>query len=626
MNKLGFYVENTTVQFLREAFAKVKPPVLLIHVGDRGLLRDIRNTLSPDTFVIGRMFVDLPQQTAWLTGGDPEGAGRTLAENVINHDFQLAKEKGANGRLLIDAWMSLNEPVRGPASFLDWKPDAETLARYDALDRFQVAFLERMRSDGLEGVAFNFAAGNFVAKDQVVAHFPRSLAAYTYLGFHEYGWPTLMSKAETATAALLYRTLLEGIRERHGNKHKVIITEAGLARMYRHSNDPAGDVGWLYPGEAISETQYWESLQWYNAQMTVDDYLMGACLYQVGHSGLWETFRHLGKDNDQKPILLIDKIATLRESSTPSPTPLPTPTSSDPQTDLRARVAAVQAAMRTAAGQADAFTGDLQKARAALAAAGQTAAPGPTAQEVRGLLDRLLGLETALNDPSPGTNVDAAQVRNQISALRQQVTILLATVQGLDALRANIASAQGRLASLEGRRAEAAKAKQAVAQVLVQANNLETETGGGVESVAIEREFEATTLQDVREEMDRLATKVAPKRPLSDIRRIIIHHTATPADVTPAQLARRQIRRGRTGIAYHYLIAGNGMTYQTQGLEARVNQSRLAAVDADGVAVALAGDFDLAAPTEAQMNAAADLLAGLLQDLGLSVERDLRTQ
>ena len=50
------------VQFLRDAFTKVKPPVLLVHAQDRGLLREIRNTLSPDTFVIGRIFVDLPQQ------------------------------------------------------------------------------------------------------------------------------------------------------------------------------------------------------------------------------------------------------------------------------------------------------------------------------------------------------------------------------------------------------------------------------------------------------------------------------------------------------------------------------------------------------------------------------------
>ncbi len=95
MNKLGFYIENTTVQHLRDALAKVKPPVILIHAGDRGLLREIRSDLSPDSFVIGRIFVDPPQQDAWLTGGDPEGAGRAFADRISQYDFQLAKERGA---------------------------------------------------------------------------------------------------------------------------------------------------------------------------------------------------------------------------------------------------------------------------------------------------------------------------------------------------------------------------------------------------------------------------------------------------------------------------------------------------------------------------------------------------
>ena len=144
MNKLGFYVENTTVQYLRDALRKVLPPTVLIHAVDRGLLREIRAGLSPNTFMIGRLFVDQSQQTAWLDSGDPAAAGRAFAEQIINYDFSLAKERGQNGRLLIDAWMSLNEPVRGPASFPDGKPDAETRRRLDALDKFQEAFYLRL--------------------------------------------------------------------------------------------------------------------------------------------------------------------------------------------------------------------------------------------------------------------------------------------------------------------------------------------------------------------------------------------------------------------------------------------------------------------------------------------------
>ncbi len=287
------------------------------------------------------MYVTPAEQSAWLTGGDPEGAGRAFAERIINYDFQLAKEKGTNGRLLVDAWMSLNEPVRGPASFPDGNPDAETLARYDALDRFQAAFLERLRAEGLEGVAFNFAAGNFTRKNDIVQYFPRTLAAYTYLGLHEYGWPNLMPRADTSSSALTYRTVMEGIRERYGNRHKLIITEAGLARMYRYPNDPAGDVGWLYGGETISEDQYWQSLAWYNNQMLQDDYVMGASLYQVGHGGRWETFRHLGVNNQGQPILLMDKIATLNSTAAPPPPPAePPPTPVPPPGDERAKLLA----------------------------------------------------------------------------------------------------------------------------------------------------------------------------------------------------------------------------------------------------------------------------------------------
>ena len=72
MNKLGFYIENSTVPFIREALALIKPPVILFHAGDRGLLREIRTSLSPDSFIIGRLFVTLDEQVRWLDANDPE--------------------------------------------------------------------------------------------------------------------------------------------------------------------------------------------------------------------------------------------------------------------------------------------------------------------------------------------------------------------------------------------------------------------------------------------------------------------------------------------------------------------------------------------------------------------------
>ena len=68
---------------------------MLIHAGDRTLLQQIRSELSPDTFVIGRLFVSLAEQTAWLTGSDPDGAGTAFADRIINYDFQLPSSEEA---------------------------------------------------------------------------------------------------------------------------------------------------------------------------------------------------------------------------------------------------------------------------------------------------------------------------------------------------------------------------------------------------------------------------------------------------------------------------------------------------------------------------------------------------
>ena len=100
---------------------------------------------------------------------------------------------------------------------------------------------------------------------------------------------------------------MAGIRPRYSDRQRAIITEAGLARMYKYPDSPAGDVGWLYPADPISQESYWNSLNWYNGEMVRDDYALGCCLYQVGESGQWISFRHLGKDNSQQPLTIIPR-------------------------------------------------------------------------------------------------------------------------------------------------------------------------------------------------------------------------------------------------------------------------------------------------------------------------------
>ncbi|MFZ1265878.1 MAG: N-acetylmuramoyl-L-alanine amidase, partial [Anaerolineae bacterium] len=324
MNKLGFYIENSTVPFIREALALIKPPVILFHAGDRGLLREIRTSLSPDSFIIGRLFVTLDEQVRWLDANDPEGAGAAYADRILEYDFGYATER-VNGRLLINAWMGPNETLPGPASFrnyqlgtpLDRYPEFAEFyqRRSQALDRFQAAFRMRLQTAAIEAVAFNFGAGNYTDASHYLDWFPRTLETYRYLGFHEYGWPALMPRADTSSAALLYRGAMRGICQRYNNRHTAIITEAGLARMYKIGD--GGDVGWLYSPDSVTQDSYWESLDWYNDQLCRDTYALGACLFQVGHAGRWETFRHLGVDNQQRPITLSNRIATLKDRQAP---------------------------------------------------------------------------------------------------------------------------------------------------------------------------------------------------------------------------------------------------------------------------------------------------------------------
>jgi len=314
-NKLGFYLHLSLDQHgLWEAIRRVQPPVILIHAdtANKMLLQEIRRFRAPDAFVIGRFYKDNHTQRQMLDSADPAAQGRALADEILHYDFGLATARGENGRLLIDAWMSLNEAVPGPALAHFQERPAETARLLRNYDQFQVAFREHLHAAGVEAVAFNFAAGNFTEPAHYLEHFPATLQSYTYLGFHEYGWPTLYPAAGSATGAGLYRRCLDGIRARYGDRHRVIITEAGLTRMFQ--NPQWGDVGWLNTDAPLSEDEYWASLAWYNEQMVQDDYVLGACLYEVGHHGQWESFRHLGRDHQGRDLHLIDRIAALRDA------------------------------------------------------------------------------------------------------------------------------------------------------------------------------------------------------------------------------------------------------------------------------------------------------------------------
>lgn len=340
MNKLGFYLEVGNVDGLHTTLRDVRPPVILMHSNNlnKDLLELNRRPQGPNAFVIGRWYLTNQEQDQLLDHGDPAANGRQLAATIINHDpfFKPATKVGANGRRLIDAWMSLNEAIAGPASGSFAEHPAQLEQRLRRYDRFQVAFRERLQEAGIEAIAFNFAAGNFRTAAHYLDYFPETLATYHYLGFHEYGWPHLNPQnpdaryGPTKSGAGLYRTCMDGIRQHYGDRHSVIITELGLTKEYRDHHafdrDPRdaglGDLGWLNHTQTLDEAFYFDSLQWYNALINQDDYVLGACLYEVGHSGRFAGHRHLGKDNQGQPLTIMPRIQGLHQPAAPAPSGL----------------------------------------------------------------------------------------------------------------------------------------------------------------------------------------------------------------------------------------------------------------------------------------------------------------
>ena len=113
-------------------------------------------------------------------------------------------------------------------------------------------------------------------------------------------------------------------------------------------------------------------------------------------------------------------------------------------------------------------------------------------------------------------------------------------------------------------------------------------------------------------------------RLLSDITRLVIHHSAAPGDRSPEAIARYHIeadparkKEAWAGIGYHYYIIANGTTYQTQRLT--TVSAHALGKNASAAGICFAGDFTQTTPTPAQIAAGRTLLKQLLADLNLKI-------
>ncbi|RME51066.1 MAG: hypothetical protein D6796_01735, partial [Caldilineae bacterium] len=323
-HKFGFHINGPRRKAFDAVF-RLRPRIVKTLDFSVEMMKRIRREI-PDVFLIGRLVLD-PQDFGQLEDGNQpmktriwraRKKGIQMAERILREEVN---RHHVNGEPIFSAWESLNEIF--PESV-----DDDTQKVYD---EYQLAFGRKMQAAGFEPIGMNFATGNFRG-EQWVRNFPCTLETYKYLGFHEYDWPTMdrlhkigLSEPETPKnladrvpfvgegrgndgmwLCLRYRRILyEGVRQKYGDRHVVIITECGMTQGVQGGEDigPWAKVNTLPPGlpdarhpVPIPVEKYWKSLLWYNSELMKDDYVMGACLFVTGAAGKpeWETFEHLG--------------------------------------------------------------------------------------------------------------------------------------------------------------------------------------------------------------------------------------------------------------------------------------------------------------------------------------------
>lgn len=127
------------------------------------------------------------------------------------------------------------------------------------------------------------------------------------------------------------------------------------------------------------------------------------------------------------------------------------------------------------------------------------------------------------------------------------------------------------------------------------------------------------SIQDLIDELPRHSTKKYNSRPLSNIRHLVVHHSAVPPSVGPHRIAAYHVsKQDWPGIGYHFLVAENGSIYQGNALET-VSYHAVKA-NPRGVGVCFLGNFTKTVPPPAQLAGGAHLIAWLMQGLGIALD------
>lgn len=266
-SKLGIYVISLNGIPILDYVQIAKPRVILSMDHARDIWQQVKQ-ISPDTFIIGRYYVDDGEQVF------------NQPESDATRFFNRMKPDAEKMRGIYDAWMGYNESVI----------HSDNEARN--LSRFYVEWGRLMRDAGLKSAAYSFATGN------PAAGFPNpdgngnepnywtlladGARACDYLSLHEYSAPRMQDGA--GYLCLRYRTAWNSLPA--DARKPILITETGIDGGVIPGGADA-QKGWTF---FTNEDGYLSQLQWYDSNLLVDDYVMGATIFAMNAWGKQGSF------------------------------------------------------------------------------------------------------------------------------------------------------------------------------------------------------------------------------------------------------------------------------------------------------------------------------------------------
>ncbi len=293
-SKLGIYLIHLGGIDIVDYVAHAQPRVAVSMEHNLEAWRAIKQA-SPNTFVIGRYYVDDPEQKY---EDDPEGRAEQF--------FQRMCPEAEKMRGVYAAWMSYNEVGLGN--------DDGARERARRYSRFHVRWGDLMRQAGLVSCAYSFATGN--PELDLWPYLAEGLGHCDLLSLHEYSARTM--DRDQGWLCLRYRRAIAALAPEA--RRPVVITECGI------DGGPIGQAqaGW---SKFTTEAGYLDSLKWYDAELQKDDHVIGAAIFAMNGWGIDGSFGmgqlalirdHMAQGGQPTPVVLRPPAVSPIEPAHPS--------------------------------------------------------------------------------------------------------------------------------------------------------------------------------------------------------------------------------------------------------------------------------------------------------------------